>query len=406
MNPPTTGRLTGGAVFLMAAVTGVAAANLYYVQPLLDVIAGDLGVSSSTAGLLVTMTQLGYVVGLVLLVPVGDLVERRGLIAGLLAATAAGLGVCAAAGSFPVLAAALLATGVLSCVAQIVVPLSSHLAGEESRGRVVGTVMSGLLIGVLSARTVSGLIAEIGGWRLVFAVAAVLALVMAALVRFVLGRVPSTLSIGYGSALRSVGSLVREQPVLRQRMVLGACHFASFSILWTSITFLLSGSPYDYGEGAIGLFGLAGIAGATIAPIAGRLADRGHGRLAQTSFLSLILLSWGLLALGRSTLVPLVVGIVLIDLGIQGTQISNQAVVYELDAEARSRLTTAYMASVFLGGVCGSALGSWIYGVGGWEAACALGAGVAAAALAYWLLSERSLRGARVGAASLGRGAA
>ncbi len=186
-------------------------------------------------------------------------------------------------------------------------------------------------------------------------------------------------------------------------MVLGACQFAGFSILWTALTFLLAGSPYDYGEGAIGLFGLAGIAGATIAPVAGRLSDRGHGRLAQTCFLTAILLSWALLALGRSSVVPLIIGIVLLDLGVQGTQISNQAAVYELHAHARSRLTTAYMASLFLGGVCGSALGSWIYGVGGWGAACALGAGIAAAALGFWLLSERAIRSSRVGATAPGR---
>jgi predicted MFS family arabinose efflux permease len=395
VNPPTE-RLSRGLVVLFAVATGVAVANLYYVQPLLDEIGADLGVSSAIAGLLVTATQLGYVLGLVFLVPVGDLVERRSLIWRLLAFSAVALVVCAAAPSFPVLAVALLATGALSCVAQVIVALSSHLADDGSRGRVVGSVMSGLLIGILSARTVSGALAELGGWRLVFALAAVTVLATAVLIRFAIRPVPATSSIGYGQALRSVGSLVRELPVLRQRMILGALHFAGFSVLWTSITFLLSGSPYDLGEGAIGLFGLAGIAGAAIAPVAGRLADRGLGRLAQTGFLTVILLSWGLLALGGSSVVPLLLGIVLIDLGVQGTQISNQAAVYALHGGARSRLTTAYMASVFLGGVCGSALASWVYGWGGWGPTCGLGAAIAAVALIFWGFSERSLAGSPI----------
>jgi predicted MFS family arabinose efflux permease len=396
VSPPNSARLARGVVLLLAFTTGVAVANLYYVQPLLDVIGGDLGVSSATAGLLVTATQLGYVLGLVFLVPIGDLVERRGLIVRLMVLAAVGLAVCAVAPGFPVLAAALVATGVLSCVAQVVVPLASHLAAEDERGRVVGTVMSGLLIGILSARTVSGAIAALGGWRLVFALAAATVLLTAMLVRRALAPVPPTSGIGYRAALRSVGSLVREEPLLRQRMLLGAIHFAGFSVLWTSVTFLLSGSPYDYGEGVIGLFGLAGIAGATIAPVAGRLADRGHGRLAQTAFLSVLLLSWGLLALGRSSIVPLVLGIVVLDLGVQGTQISNQAAVYTLSADSRSRITTAYMASVFVGGVCGSALASVVYGAGGWLPTCALGAGLALTGLVVWLLSERAFAAAEV----------
>ena len=391
MTAPSDSRLSRGLVLLFAITTGVAVANLYYVQPLLDEIGGALHVSSAVAGLLVTATQLGYVLGLVLLVPVGDLVERRGLITRLLLFAAVALVVCAAAPSFPILALALLATGALSCVAQVVVALASHLADEGSRGRVVGSVMSGLLIGILSARTVSGLVAELGGWRLVFALAAGAVLATAVLIRFATRPVPATSEIGYGAALRSVGSLVRELPVLRQRMLLGALHFAGFSVLWTSITFLLSGSPYDLGEGAIGLFGLAGIAGAAIAPVAGRLADRGKGRLAQTFFLSTILVSWGLLALGRSSVIPLVLGIILLDLGVQGTQISNQAAVYALHGQARSRLTTAYMASVFVGGVIGSALASWVYGWGGWGPTCVLGALLAATELAVWGVSERYL---------------
>jgi predicted MFS family arabinose efflux permease len=381
--------LTRGTVLLLATVTGAAVANLYYVQPLLNVIGSDFGVSEGTAGLLVTFTQVGYVVGLALLVPIGDLVERRGLLTKALALSAVSLAVCAAAPTFAILAVALLATGVLSVVAQIVVPLSSHLAAPSERGKVVGTVMSGLLIGILLARTVSGLLAELGGWRLVYGLAAVLMLAMAVLLRRRLHPVPPTERISYGRALGTVADLVRELPVLRQRMVLGAIHFAGFSVLWTSLTFLLGGPHYGYSEGVIGLFGLAGVAGASVAPLAGHMADRGRGRLAQTIFLTAILVSWGLLLLGETSLVPLLAGIVLIDAGIQGSQISNQAAIYALRPEARSRLTTAYMVSVFLGGTIGSALSSALYAAGGWGASCALGAALAASGLLIWGLTRR-----------------
>jgi predicted MFS family arabinose efflux permease len=388
--PPAESRgLTRGTVLLLAAVTGAAVANLYYVQPLLNVIGNDFGVSEGAAGLLVTCAQVGYVVGLALVVPIGDLVERRGLLTLALAASAVSLAACAAAPTFAILAVALLVTGVLSVVAQIIVPLASHLADPEERGRVVGTVMSGLLIGILLARTVSGLLAAIGGWRLVFGLAAALMLAMALLLRRRLQPVPPTERIAYGRALGSVLSLVRELPVLRQRMALGAIHFAGFSVLWTSLTFLLGGPHYGYSEGVIGLFGLAGVAGASVAPLAGHLADRGRGRLAQTVFLATILLSWGLLRLGESSLVPLLAGIVLIDAGIQGSQISNQAAIYALRPEARSRLTTAYMVSVFLGGTIGSALASAVYASGGWGASCALGAGLAALGLVIWAATQR-----------------
>ena len=303
------------------------------------------------------------------------------------------LGAIAAAGagaapSFAALAIALFALGVLAVVAQIVVPLSSALAAPHERGRVVGTVMSGLLIGILAARTLSGLVAQIGGWRLSFVLASAVMLGLSLWLRYALPSAPPTEQIRYRTALRSVLALIRTEPVLRQRMALGACGFAGFSILWTPIAFLLGGAPYHYGEGVIGLFGLAGVAGALAAPAAGHVADRGHGELGTTAFLLCVLASWGLLALGRSSVVALIAGIVVLDLGVQGAHILNQTKIYGLRAEARSRLTTAYMVAMFLGGVAGSLLSATVYGASGWRANCALGAGVAAIAIAVWTLSS------------------
>jgi predicted MFS family arabinose efflux permease len=383
------GHLPGRLVALLAVTAGLAIANLYYVQPLLAVVARSLDVSNGTAALLVTCAQIGYVTGLVLLVPLGDLVERRRLITMLLAASAVVSAGCAAAPSFSVLAGGLVAIGTLTAVAQIVVPLAATLAGPDERGRVVGTVMSGLLIGILGARTASGLLAELGGWRFVFVVAAAGLAVLCLLLHHALPALPPAEPVAYHDALRSVLRLVATEPLLRQRMALGALGFAGFSILWTSVAFLLSHAPYGYDEGVIGLFGLAGVAGAGMAPIAGRLADRGRGRLALDLFLLAVLASWGLLALGGSSVVALVAGIVLLDAGVQGAHISNQAAIYRLSPEARSRLTTAYMVSLFLGGVVGSLLAAVFYSAHGWGPTCAVGAVIAAGAVTIPLLTRR-----------------
>jgi predicted MFS family arabinose efflux permease len=379
-------------VLLLAVACGAAVANLYYAQPLLHTLGRAFGVSNSTAGLLVTITQIGYVTGLALLVPVGDLRERRGLISGTLLVTAAGLVLAAAAPSFAVFAVALGVVGVTSVVAQIIVPMSSSLAAEHERGSVVGTVMSGLLIGILVARTVSGLLAAAFGWRAVFAVAAAAMLLLAAVLRRRLSRVPPTTELTYAGVLRSVFSLVREEAVLRQRMLLGALVFGCFSILWTSLAFLLAGAPFHYGNAVIGLFGLAGVAGATAATLTGRLADRGHGQLATTISVVVLLVSWGVLALGRSAVIPLIIGIALLDLAVQGVHISNQSAIYALRGDARSRLTTAYMVSYFLGGAVLSAITSSLYASSGWSGVCVLGAGTSGLLLSVWALSAFRLR--------------
>jgi predicted MFS family arabinose efflux permease len=377
-------------VLLLAVACGAAVANLYYAQPLLDTIAGDLGVSAGAAGLLVTASQIA--VGLVLLVPLGDLLDRRRMVSRLLVVTAAGLAVAAAAPSFAVLALAIGVIGVTSVVAQVLVPLAGTLAADHERGRVVGNVMSGLLLGILLARTASGLIAEVGGWRLVYAIAAGLMLVLSAVLARMLPSTPRATDLSYGPLLRSVARLVRTEPTLRRRMGYGALGMASFSGLWTAIAFLLSADPYNYGEGTIGLFGLAGLVGAGAAQGAGRLADRGHAHGATGAFLVAIAVSWGLLALGGTSLAALIAGVVLLDLGIQGQHILNQSTIYALRGDARSRVTTAYMASNFLVGALGSAGASVAWSAGGWGAVCALGVGLAVLGLLGWTYEHVAAR--------------
>jgi predicted MFS family arabinose efflux permease len=383
--------LSRALVVLLAIAVGASVANIYYVQPLLNAVADAFGLSHAQAGLLVTCSQVGYVAGLALLVPLGDLRERRRLVCTVLIGAAGALAACAAAPGFAVLAAALVAVGAMSVVAQILVPLAATLAAPEERGEVVGSVMSGLLVGILGARIVSGLVAEVGGFRLIFALAAGAMLVLSLVLHRMLPRVPATEHMPYPRALRSVLELVAAEPVLRQRMALAVLQMANFTMLWTSVAFLLGAAPYGYGEAIIGLFGLAGVAGALIAPVAGRLADRGHGRRAMSAFLAALLLSWGLLAAGETSLVALIAGIALLDLGAQGAQISNQSTIYELQPEARSRITTAYMVALFLGGVIGSLISASVYDAAGWGATCALGAALAAIALGTWALTERRL---------------
>lgn len=373
-------------VLVMAVGCGAAVANNYYGQPLLDLIASSFGVSPGSAALIVTASQLGYAAGLVFLVPLGDLLERRALIVRMLLGTAAALAVTAAAPSFAVLGAALAIVGVTTVAAQILIPLASTLAEEHERGTVVGIVMSGLLIGILVARTISGLIAAAGGWRLVYALAALLMLALAvALWRVLPVSAPDRAGLTYPSVLRSIGTLVRTSPVLRRRMVYGAAGMAGFSLVWTSLTLLLAEPPFDYGEATIGLFGLFGLAGALSAQAAGRLGDRGWTQPGTLGFLLAILGGWALLALGTDgSVLAIIAGLVLIDLGIQGQHILNQNRIYAEHPEARGRVTTAYMATNFAFGALGSAGAGLAFHAGGWGAVCAVGAVIAAVALGAW----------------------
>jgi predicted MFS family arabinose efflux permease len=378
-------------IVLLAVACGTAVANNYYAQPLLHTIGASFGVPGSTAGLLVTAAQVGYAAGLAFLVPLGDVLERRRLITRMMVVTSAALAAAAAAPDIAALGSALAIVGVTTVAAQIIVPMTASLADEQQRGRAVGTVMSGLMIGVLTARVVSGLLAATVGWRPVYIAAAGIMLLLAAVLRRMLPAVQPSGSSSYPALLRSVLTLVRAEPVLRLRMVLGAVSMGSFSILWTSAAFLLSGPPYRYGSAVIGLFSLAGLAGAIAAPHVGRLADRGHGRLGTLATIVIMLAGWGLLALGAHWLAALIPGIVLLDLGAQALHINNQSDIYALRAEVHSRLNTAYMVAYFTGGAVMSAAASLVFGAAGWGGVCVLGAATATAGLAVWPWTARSL---------------
>ena len=389
----TPARLRRAVVLTMAAATGLSVASNYYAQPLLPLIRHDFHLSAGTAGLLVTVTQLGYAAGLVLLLPLGDLLERRRLTVVLSLLLAVGLLVVAVAPSAPVLFTAAVGVGALSVLAQILVPLAATLADDSSRGRVVGTVMSGLLLGILLARTVAGALAATGTWRAIYAVAAVLVVGQAVALHRVLPLAPSATRLRYAALLRSVPRLMRDEPVLRLRSALGALSFGTFSVLWTSMAFLLAAPPYNYGVAVIGLFGLVGAAGALAASTAGRLADRGRGGTVTLVSTLLLALCWLPIWAGRSAVAGLLVGIVVLDLAVQGVHITNQSEIFRLAPEVRSRVNSAYMTSYFAGGAAGSAASAFAYSAWGWSGVCAVGAAFGAASALVWLVRRSARRG-------------
>lgn len=374
--------LSRGTLTLMAVACGLSVAGNYFAQPLLDTISHDLGIGSTLAALVVTAAQTGYALGLLLLVPLGDLLERRRLAVTLTAATAVLLAVTATARNGPVLLVGTALTGVTSVAAQVLVPFAASLAAPGKSGKAVGTVMSGLLLGILLARTAAGLLADVGTWRTVYYVNAGLMAVLALALWRVLPVLRTPSGLRYPSLLRSLLTLLREEPVLRLRCVMGALVFAAFTVLWTAVAFLLSAPPYDWSDAAIGLFGLVGVAGTLAAGVAGRLADMGRTHLVTGVGAVLLTVSWLPMDAGAHHIGWLVVGVLTLDLAVQAVHISNQNVVYALRPAARNRLNSIYMTSYFLGGVAGSALTSVVRGQYGWTGVCLLGAVVSALTLA------------------------
>lgn len=376
--------LSPALILLMSVATGLAVASNYYAQPLLDTIARAFSLSASSAGFIVTAAQLGYAAGLLFLVPLGDMFERRRLIVIMTLLAAGGMLITASSQSLGMMILGTALTGLFSVVAQILVPLAATLAAPEKRGKVVGTIMSGLLLGILLARTVAGLLASLGGWRTVYWVASVLMVVMAFALWRGLPKVKQENHLNYPQLLGSVFSLFTQDKLLRTRALLGCFTFANFSILWTSMAFLLASPPFNYSEGMIGLFGLAGAAGALGARPAGGLADKGKSHLTTSAGLVLLLLSWAAIWYGHISVLSLIVGILVLDLTVQGVHITNQTVIYRVKPEARNRLTAGYMTSYFIGGAAGSLISASAWQHSGWTGVCAVGTVVAAINLLIW----------------------
>ena len=377
--PGQSAEMSAGLTLAMALVAGVAVANLYYNQPMLGIMERAVGDPALT-GLVPTATQLGYAAGLFFLLPLGDIADRRRLIAWQLAAMAAALALVALAPSAPFLIAASLLLGICSSVAQQIIPFAAALADPARRGKTMGTVMAGVLCGILLSRTVAGFVGTHLGWRAMFWIAAPLALGAAGLMALLLPRNHPHATMPYGQALASVVGLWRRYPTLRRATLVQAALFAAFTVFWTILAFHLQEPRYGLGADVAGLFGILGVVGVIAAPVAGRIADRHGPARVVLACSTLAVLSWVLFAAWLA-LPGLAIGVLLLDFGVPAAFVANQHIVFALDPAARSRLNTIFMTITFIGGAIGSAGASLAWSPAGWPAVCGFGALMAAMAL-------------------------
>jgi predicted MFS family arabinose efflux permease len=376
---------------VLAVSCGATVANLYYSQPLLDQISSAFSVSQGSAALVVTLTQLGYAGGMALLMPLGDLLENRKLASRTLVFTAAALVVAGISPAFGLFLAASVLIGLTSVVAQILVPFAAHLAPEEARGRFVGTVMTGLLLGVLLARTVSSFVTSAWGWRTIYFVSAGLMLLVAVTVVRLLPRRHPGHHVRYPELMRSIGALVREEPALRRRAVCQALMFGAFSAFWTAVAFELV-RAHGLSQTGIGVFALVGAAGAAVAPIAGRLGDRGYGQTGSGIALALAAVAMIIADIGAHSLVVLALAGVLLDLAVQSHQVLSQQEIYGLRGDARARVNTVFMTTIFIGGAIASAVTGALYDDAGWTGSSLFGAALPLVGLLVWTYSRLRAR--------------
>lgn len=369
-----------GLLPFLGLACGVAVGNIYYNQPLLEEMRRAFHVSQGSVSFIAVATQVGYAVGILFFVPLGDVVERRSLILRLFAAISLALGVAAAAPGLWSMIVASVIIGLTAAVTHIIVPIAPELADETERGRAIGTVMTGLLLGILLARTFAGAVASLLGWRAVFIVAAIANLAFVPMLLRRMPRLPPLHPVPYGEALRSLWTLFRDQRLLRESAILGSMVFAAFSTFWTTLAFLLATSHYHLGAWVAGSFGILGASGALIAPLAGRLSDRHGSRAVVTLGLSLLSVAFGLLWVAGYHLAGLIVGVILLDLGVQANQIANQTRIFGLIAGARSRINTVYMTLYFTGASLGSFVSAIVWAHWQWDGVCALGLGFLAIA--------------------------
>jgi predicted MFS family arabinose efflux permease len=361
-------------VVLMAVAIGVIVANLYYLQPLLQQVRAGFHVSTASTSLLITLIQLGYVIGLFFILPLGDLFVRRTLIVTIFLVAALAMAGASFIHSFAIFALLTVVIGLSSVAGQVIIPLGADLAPDAQRGRVLGRLMTGLLGGILLSRTLSGAVSEAIGWRGVYQVSAGLLVVMAVVMYFALPQERSRDRFEYRHLATGGVTMMRDSVSLRRRGWLGGTAFGAFSVLWSTLAFQLSAAPFHYSSGVIGLFGLFGLAGIVAANVAGRLADQGRTQLGTVSSAFLIVIAFAVLSVGRHNVWLIAVGIILLDAGAQGTHVSNQSIIYAIAPSQRSTINSIYMVCFFTGASIGSLVSGYAFAHYGWNGTCAVGA--------------------------------
>jgi predicted MFS family arabinose efflux permease len=380
-------------VWLMASATGLIVASLYYAQPLVGPISRATGLDAGAAGLIVTLTQLGYCLGMLFIVPLGDLFENRRMIVTALCVSALALAAAAFSTSAAVFLAACFCIGLGSTAAQIIVPFAAHLSRPEKRGQTVGTVVSGLLLGIMLARPVSSLVTDALGWHAIFILSAIWTAALALLLKLRLPLREPEHTSSYAALLGSMWHLLKTTPILRRRAAYQFCMFGAFSLFWTTVPLVLASDAFGLSQTGIAIFALAGIAGAIVSPIAGRRADQGKSRSTTAMALTAGVLAFGvpLLVHGERTfaLGLLVAASIVLDAGVSGSLVVGQRAIYSLGADVRSRLNGLYMSIFFMGGALGSMLGGWMYAHHGWQGVLMTGLVFPATGLAVFLTEKR-----------------
>lgn len=373
---------------LIATACGIIVANLYYAQPLVGVISSSIGLPANSSGLIVTLTQIGYVVGLLFVVPMGDILENRRLIVVSLLLTSVSLVITAVSKQAVLFLVASFLIGLGSVATQVLVPFASYLASESSRGRVVGNIMSGLLLGIMLSRPLSILVADLFSWHAVFALSAAAVIILTIVLLKVLPTRRPSANTNYTALLGSMWHLLRTNLVLRRRAIYHACLFATFSLFWTTVPLLLSSPIFHFSQKAIALFALVGVAGALASPVAGRVADRGWTKPATGIALVTVVISILLPLIIRTSsaigVAVLVIAAILLDAGVSANLVLGQRALFSLSPEIRSRLNGLFMAIFFFGGAIGSAIGGWAYATGGWSTALWFGIAFPIIALLYF----------------------
>ncbi|HYK76002.1 MAG TPA: MFS transporter [Daejeonella sp.] len=373
--------LSSTLVLLMAATCGLVVANIYYNQPLLLQMAETFGVSEKQISVVATITQVGYTLGLLFIVPLGDKAERRKLILIKLACASICMLLAALSPNYYTMVAASLFSGFFSAVPQLLLPMAATMAPDAQRGKIVGKVMSGLLIGILLSRTLSGFIGAHAGWRAVFFVGAAVMVLLLFLLAIKLPLHPPSFEGSYNNLMRSLGTLIKQFPSLRQSALTGFFMFGAFSTFWTTFVFLLEGAPFFYKSDMVGLFGLIGACGALAAPLAGKSVDKKGPKFTIKLGIVIALISFAVMGFSATSIAGLILGVILLDVGMQVAHISNQSKIFALLPEARSRINTVYMTSAFAGGSMGSLLAALVWSQYQWVGVCLLGAGFILSAL-------------------------